>query len=117
MLLIHGANGEECQYRSSRLFVNPHPLCHFVARSILCLATAGKLADPFAPAGDRRLIRASTGRKVISDYLAALHYESNSLYFAYVGHWVSGNRDEISELAGLDAPMRSCQPSISAAFV
>ncbi len=39
--------------------------------------------------------------KIVPDYLAVLHHESNSLQLAYVSDWISGSGNQICKLAGL----------------
>ena len=56
-------------------------------------------------------------RKVIPDHVAVLYHESNPLQFRDVGDRVSTDGDEVCKFPGSTEPMRSCQPSISAAFV
>ena len=41
-------------------------------------------------------------RKVISDHLAALHYEPDSLQFSNFGKRVTGDSDQIGKFSGLD---------------
>src|SRR5437016_14138084 len=41
-------------------------------------------------------------RKVISNYLATLHYEAHALDFSNVGERISANGDEVSKFARLD---------------
>src|SRR5262249_2394736 len=44
----------------------------------------------------------STRREIVSHHLPVLHHESNTLELADVGDGISGNSDEVGELAGLD---------------
>ena len=40
-------------------------------------------------------------RKIISDYLAVLHYEANALQLGNVSDRIPGNGDKVSEFPGL----------------
>ncbi len=46
--------------------------------------------------------RTSMRRKVIPDYLAVLHHESNTIELANVSHGISGNGNEVSKFARLN---------------
>src|ERR1700690_4507279 len=46
---------------------------------------------------------ASVRGKIIPDYFAILHHESNSLQLANVGDWISSNCDEIGKSPRLDS--------------
>lgn len=46
--------------------------------------------------------RTSVGGNLISDHSASLHYESNPLQFGDICNWISGDGNEVGELACFD---------------